>query len=163
MEIFRLVGSNFFECGHHEFELVLRHDDGGREVGLLSLSFGAALGIQGGVGGLSVGGLAGISLPKKTLTPNSLTAVPTSSGSVPSPVRLANHSHSLPLCTSIPSIIPSSRHASSSFCNSALRLVAKQTPIWAAVGGKRFHAMQPQELVGMDDMHARGPSVSSLQ
>ena len=37
MEIFRLVGSNFFECGHHEFELVLRHDDGGREVGLLSL------------------------------------------------------------------------------------------------------------------------------
>ena len=69
MEIFRLVGSNFFECGHHEFELVLRHDDGGREVGLLPLSFGAALGIQGGVGGLSVGGLAGISLydgPQRT-------------------------------------------------------------------------------------------------
>ena len=60
MEIFRLVGSGFFERGHHEFEPVLRHDDGGREVGLLSLSFGAALGIRGGVEGLSVGGLAGI-------------------------------------------------------------------------------------------------------
>ena len=57
MEIFRLIMSNFFEYGHHEFELVLRHDNGGRKVWLFSLSFGAALGVTrpGGNGPLSAG------------------------------------------------------------------------------------------------------------
>ena len=44
MEILCLV---LFEHGHHEFELVLGHDDGGREVGFFSLSLGTALRVTG--------------------------------------------------------------------------------------------------------------------
>jgi hypothetical protein len=60
MEILCFVMGNLLEYGHHKFEIVLRHDDGGGEVGLLSFSLGAPLGMARprGDSTLSAGALA---------------------------------------------------------------------------------------------------------
>ena len=47
VQVLGLVMSNLFEDGHNELELVFRHDNRSREVGLLSLGLGTTLGVTG--------------------------------------------------------------------------------------------------------------------
>ena len=60
MEIFGLVVGDFFEYSHHEFELVLGHGNGGREVGFFPFGLGATLEVARprGDGPLSTGALS---------------------------------------------------------------------------------------------------------